>query len=67
MIVSSAETVGAFNIGFDTGNLHRPTKPNATAAPATPSVTAPSCRTADGPSANPGNGSAARGAAATSV
>jgi hypothetical protein len=23
--VSSAETIGAFNSGFDSGNLHRPT------------------------------------------
>jgi hypothetical protein len=25
ILVSSAETIGAFNTGFDTANLHRPT------------------------------------------
>ena len=25
ILVSSAETIGAFNTDFDTGNLHRPT------------------------------------------
>jgi len=29
IVVSSAETIGAFNTGFDTVNLHRPTAAEA--------------------------------------
>jgi hypothetical protein len=37
-VASSADTIGAFNTGFDAGNLHRPTLDSFTLAASPPTA-----------------------------